>query len=200
MSMIKSKHENVHAFFVFTAALWLLATATVGLMLLYNFTYPLMPKSSLDYLPLHAHIGIVGWFLLLVMVVGSRLIPMFLISKYNNFRQLWWIYGLINGGLLAFVFIFLYTTSRLLLIFPLLAVAAAIVLFGNFCYKSYQQRIRKKVDEQMKVSLLSVLMILLPVIFLVIIIVLLIMSPEENINLIITYGFTIFLDGLLLSF
>ena len=84
VSMVKSKHENVHAFFVFTAALWLLATATVGLMMVYNFTYPLMPKGSLDYLPLHAHIGIVGWFLLLVMGVGSRLIPMFLISKYNN--------------------------------------------------------------------------------------------------------------------
>ncbi|MGE5106074.1 MAG: cytochrome C oxidase subunit I [Sphingobacteriales bacterium] len=191
-SMKRSKHENIHALFVFTAALWLLATATVGLMLVYNFTYPLLSKNSLDFLPLHAHIGIVGWFLLLITGIGSRLIPMFLISKYNNIRQLWWIYGLINGGLLAFFFIFLNTHNRLLLIFPLLAVAAAIIIFGNFCYKSYQQRIRKKVDEQMKVSLLSVLMMLLPIIFLVIIIALLILSPEENISLVISYGFIIF--------
>ena len=88
VSMVKSNHESVHAFFIFTAAIWLLATTIVGLLLLYNFTEPLLPKSSLDYLPLHAHIGIVGWFLLLVMGVGSRLIPMFLISKYNNNRQL----------------------------------------------------------------------------------------------------------------
>ncbi len=192
VSMAKSKQGNVHAFFIFTAALWLLAAATVGLLLLYNFTYPLLPKGSLDYLPLHAHIGIVGWFLLLVMGVGSRLIPMFLISKYNNIRQLWWIYGLINGGLLAFVFIFLYADSKALLNIPLLAVTVAIVLFGNFCVKSYRQRIRKRVDEQMKVSLLSVLMMLLPVIFLVIIITLLILSPKENIILIMTYGFIIF--------
>ena len=200
VSMVKSKQENVHAFFIFTAAIWLLATTIVGLLLLYNFTQPLLPKSSLDYLPVHAHIGIVGWFLLLVMGVGSRLIPMFLISKYSNIRQLWWIYGLVNVGLLAFVYIFLYTDSKSLLNIPLLAVAAAIVLFGNFCFKSYQQRIRKKVDEQMKVSLLSVLMMLLPVIFLVIIIILLILSQKENVNLIITYGFIIFLDGLLPSF
>jgi hypothetical protein len=192
ISMAKSKHENVHAYFVFTAALWLLATAAVGLMLVYNFTYPLMPADSINYLPLHAHIGIAGWFLLLIIGVGSRLIPMFLISKYNNTRRLWWIYGLINGGLLSFVFIFLYIESRQLLILPLLAVATAIVLFGNFCYKSYQQRIRKKVDEQMKVSLLSVLMMLLPMIFLGIIIVLLLLSPAENISLVITYGFIIF--------
>ena len=192
VSMVKSNHESVHAFFIFTAAIWLLATTIVGLLLLYNFTEPLLPKSSLDYLPLHAHIGIVGWFLLLVMGVGSRLIPMFLISKYNNNRQLWWIYGLINGGLLSFVYIFLYTDSKSLLSIPLLAVAASIVLFGDFCFKAYQQRIRKKVDEQMKVSLLSVLMMLLPVIFLVIIITLLILSPKENVSLIITYGFIIF--------
>jgi len=192
ISMVKSKQENVHAFFIFTATLWLLAATIVGLLLLCNFTQPLLPKSSLDYLPLHAHIGIVGWFLLMVMGVGSRLIPMFLISKYQNIRLLWWIYGLINGGLLTFVTIFLYTSSKSLLSIPLLAVAAAIVLFGNFCFKSYQQRIRKKVDEQMKVSLLSVLMMLLPVIFLVIIIILLILSSKENVNLIITYGFIIF--------
>ncbi len=192
VSMVKSKHENVHAFFIFTAAIWLLTTTIVGLLLLYNFTNPLMPKSSLDYLSLHAHMGIVGWFLLLVMGVGSRLIPMFLISKYKNTRLLWWIYGFINGGLLAFVFFFLYTDSRLLLTIPLLAVALAIALFGNFCFKSYQQRIRKKVDEQMKVSLLSVLMMLLPVIFLVIIITLLILVSKEQVNLIITYGFVIF--------
>ena len=192
VSMTKSKRENVHALFVFTAALWLLATATIGLVLVYNFTYPLLPKDSLDYLPLHAHTGVVGWFLLLVMGVGSRLIPMFLISKYNNIRQLWWIFGLINGGLLAFVFIFLYTDSKSLLSVPLIAVSAAIVLFANFCFRSYRQRIRKKVDEQMQVSLLSVLMMVLPVIFLVIIILLLILSPNENTKLVTTYGFIIF--------
>lgn len=192
VSMVKSRNENVHAVFVFTAVVWLLATATVGLMLVYNFTYPLLPKNSLDYLPLHAHIGIVGWFLLLIIGVGSRLIPMFLISKYNNTQQLWWMYGLINGGLLAFIFIFLYADTGWLLLFPLLAVAAAILLFVNFCYLSYRQRIRKKVDEQMEVSLLSVLMMLLPVIFLIIIIALLIMLPKENSSLLITYGFIIF--------
>ncbi len=178
--------------FVFTASLWLLATATVGLLLTYNFSISLLSKDSIDYLPLHAHLGIVGWFLLLVMGVGSRLIPMFLISKYNNTRRLWWMYGLVNGGLLAFVFIFLYTGSKSLLAIPLLAVSVAIILFGNFCFRSYRQRIRKKVDEQMKVSLLSVLMLLLPVIFLVIIIILMLMSRKENISLVITYGFIIF--------
>ncbi|MEP6465101.1 MAG: cytochrome C oxidase subunit I [Parafilimonas sp.] len=192
ISMAKSKHENVHAVFVFTAALWLLITAAIGLILVCNFTLLFLNKSSLNYLPLHAHIGIVGWFLLLIMGIGSRLIPMFLISKYNNTKTLWWIYALINGGLLAFIFIFLYADNKMLLIVPLLAIAAAIMLFGNFCYKCYRQRIRKKVDEQMKMSLLSIVMMALPVIFLVAIICLIILSPGENISLEIAYGFIIF--------
>lgn len=192
VSMAKSKHGNVHSVFVFIATIWLLATATIGLMLVYNFNYPFMPANSIKYLPLHAHVGIIGWFSLLIMGVGSRLIPMFLISKYNNPRRLWWIYALINGGLLAFVFIFLYTNSRSLLLFPFSFVVLAISLFGNYCYKSYQQRIRKKVDEQMKVSLLSVIMMLLPVIFVIVIIALLLISSSENIQLVIAYGFIIF--------
>ena len=192
VSMTRTRHENVHAVFVFTAAVWLLATATFGLVLMYNFSFPLLPRNSIKYLPLHAHVGVIGWFLLLVMGVGSRLIPMFLISKYTNTRQLWLIYVLVNGGLLSFVLIFFYVGNRSWLGIPLLAVAAAIVLFGNYCFRSYQQRIRKKVDEQMRVSLLSVVMMLLPVVFSIIIIILLVMAPKENISLVIAYGFIIF--------
>ena len=192
VSMTKSKHENVHAVFVFTAAVWLLATATFGLVLMYNFTFPLLPRDSIKYLPVHAHVGVVGWFLLLVIGVGSRLIPMFLISKYNNTRLLWWIYVLVNGGLVAFVLIFFYAGNKSLLSISLLTVACAIVLFGNFCYRCYRHRIRNKVDEQMKVSLLSVVMMLLPVLFSIVIILLMVMAPKENIRVVIAYGFIIF--------
>ncbi len=108
VSMVKSKKENVHAVFVFTATLWLLITTLVGLFLVYNFTHNILSKDSLSYLPLHAHLGIIGWFLLLVIGVGSRLIPLFLISKYHNVKLLWWIYSLVNVGLIAFIVIFLY--------------------------------------------------------------------------------------------
>lgn len=191
ISMAKSKEENVHAFFVFTAALWLLATVVVGLLLVYNFTYPLLSKSSLDYLPVHAHLGIAGWFLLLIIGVGSRLIPMFLISKYTNPRLLWWVYGLINGGLLAFIGLFLYSTNRALLLLPILAIAAALVLFAIFCYRSYQQRIRKKVDEPMQISLLSVLMLFLPLAFLAGILLLIVFGPVNSTALVTAYGFVI---------
>src|SRR5665213_2761450 len=143
------------------------------------------------YLPLHAQLGIIGWFLLLVIGVGSRLIPLFLISKYNNEKLLWWIYALINFGLITFIITFLYADSQGIFFLPVTAIFISLVMFGYFCYKAYQDRLRKKVDDQLKISLLSVLMMFLPLSCLLVIIVLLLFSIDDP-GLILTYGFCIF--------
>ncbi len=195
-SMLNSKQENVHAVFIFTATLWLLATVIVGYLLLLNFTTNIFTQSSLHYLSLHAHMGIAGWFILLVIGVGSRLIPMFLISKYQNPKSLWVIYFLLNLGLVSFLFIFLYSNNNLLFYVPVLLFLSGLVLFGRFCFMAYKNRIRKKVDDQMKTSLLSVVLIFLPVIILIAILLFFIFSESAAMNLIIAYGFTIFFGWL----
>ncbi len=191
VSMVKSKKENVHAVFVFTATLWLLITTIVGLFLIFNFTHNLLSQDSLAYLPLHAHLGIIGWFLLLVIGVGSRLIPLFLISKYKNEKLLWWIYALINAGLIFFLITFLYIKINWLYFLPVTAIFISLLMFGYYCYKAYQDRLRKMVDDQLKISLLSILMMLLPLSSLLIIILLLLFSIDDP-GLILTYGFCIF--------
>ena len=194
-SISKSKSENVHAVFVFTASVWLLVTAIIGLMLVFNFTKSILPEDSLHYLSLHAHIGIVGWFLLLVMGVGSRLIPMFLISKYDNPKKLWLIYFLVNAALAAFIAMFFLAVPSILFLLPLTAVLIALVLFANFCRHAYKERIRKQVDEQVRISLLSVAMMLLPFLFLLVLIVLLVFSLAPT-KLVLAYGFSIFFGWL----
>jgi hypothetical protein len=191
LSMIKRKKVNVHATFVLTAALWLFVTTLVGLLLVYNFSDPILPTNSLHYLSLHAHLGIIGWFLLLVIGVGSRLIPMFLISKYSNTKLLWVIFGLINAGLLTFIIFFLYVPQKSFYLISFASILFGIASFGYYCYHSFKQRIRKKVDEIMKISLLSVIMMLLPVILLFIIIVWLLFN-SINPQLVLIYGFVIF--------
>ena len=191
VSMSKSKKENVHAVFAFTASLWLLMTTLVGLFLIYNFTYNLLSKDSLAYLPLHAHLGIIGWFLLLVIGVGSRLIPMFLISKYDNKKLLWRIYYLINFALIVFIICFLYININWLYLIPLAIILLAVFIFGWFGYNAYANRLRKKVDSPLKVSLLSVVMMMMPLVILFIIISVLLFSVD-NFSLVLTYGFCIF--------
>lgn len=195
ISISKSKTENVHAVFVFTASAWLLVTTIIGLLLVCNFTRSILPKDSLHYLSLHAHIGIVGWFLLLVMGVGSRLIPMFLISKYDNRKELRLVYFLVNGALVSFIILFFSAVDAALYTLPVAALFLSLLLFGNYCHKAYKQRIRKQVDEQVKISLLSVAMMLLPIIFLLVLIVLLVFS-FANTKLVLAYGFSIFFGWL----
>lgn len=189
-SMANSKKNNVHAIFAFTSVLWLLATTALGLLLVYNFNLDILSKNSLHYLSLHAHLGIVGWFLLMVIGVGSRLIPMFLISKYENRTLLWWVYGAVNGGLLAFVLLFLFSAPSVLYFFPVGSICSGVLFFGYYIYRAFAERIRKKVDGQVRISMLSVVFILIPVFILTIIIAL--FATIGNLQLILLYGFTIF--------
>ncbi len=191
VSISRSKKENVHAAFVFTSIVWLFFTAFFGLALVYNFTYPLLPNDSLHYLPLHVHAGLIGWFLLLIIGVASRLIPMFLISKYSNVRLLWWIYVLVNAALLFYISLFYFSNATELTFIPGIALMMAVLLFIYYCYSSYLQRIRRQVDDQIKLSLLSIVMILLPIVLLLILISLLITAGGKEKTLVLAYGFAI---------
>lgn len=190
-SISKGKHTNIHAAFVFTASVWFFVTAVLGLTLVYNFNSFLLPHDSLHYLPLHAHTGIIGWFLLLVIGVASRLIPMFLISKYTNSRLLRWMYLLINGALVVYILIFCFTNNSQLIFLPVIALFIAISLFIYYCYYAFKQRLRKQVDAQIKMSLLSALMTLIPVLMLFVIIFIFSVMSTQNNKLVLTYGFLV---------
>ncbi len=190
-SIKKGNAGNVHVIFVLTASCWLFFTAFLGLALVYNFKHPILHKASLAYLPLHAHTGIVGWFLLLVMGVGSRLIPMFLISKYTNTKLLWGIYFFINSALISFLIQFLFFQGSDFFLVPVGLALAGICLFGYYCLNCFRHRIRHKVDLQMKISLLSVILMLVPVIILIIISGWLLTGPLNE-RMVLMYGFAIF--------
>lgn len=189
-SIYESNKHDVYAWFMATASLWLFATTFFGLLLVFNFSRSWLPNNSIEYLSLHAHMGLAGWFLLLITGVASRLIPMFLISKYTDTKTLWWIFGLINAGLTGFILLRLFNAYPRFFYTPFLLVFIGLTLFAVYCYKAYKVRIRKQVDEQMRVSLLSVAMLFLPLLSLVIVIYF--MSGGVKANTVLLYGFCIF--------
>ena len=195
LSIVKSRVENVHAIFVGTAAAWLFLTTFFGWLLMMNFTMDLFSRDSIYFLSLHAHMGIIGWFLLLVLGVGSRLIPMFLISKYANSKALWQVYWLANGGLILFIVVFFVDPLTPFYFLPLLAVLLAVILFARYCRIAYKKRIRRSVDEQIRVSLLSVLMMTLPLLILIVVLALSLLNAEEP-KLVLAYGFSVFFGWL----
>lgn len=190
-SVQKSK-KNIQSVYIYTATIWLFLTTFFGLILVYNFTYKLLDNGSSHYLPLHVHAGVIGWFLLLVIGVASRLIPMFLISKYTNNKLLWIIYILINFSIISYITIFYFLHNNTFVFVSSITLFVAIILFIYYCYSAYKNRIRKKVDEQMKLSLLSAAMIVLPILILFVIIAVIKNADKASNSLIVSYGFLIF--------
>jgi hypothetical protein len=179
-SIYESKKHDVYASFIATASVWLFATTFFGLLLVFNFTYSWLPKNSTEYLSLHAHMGLAGWFLLLIIGVASRLISMFLISKYTNSKT----------ALISFILLKIFDPGTQFYCIPFLVVLIAFILFASYCFKAYKVRIRKQIDEQMKASLLSVALLFLPLFSLLVVIYFI--SGNVKANMVLLYGFCIF--------
>lgn len=192
-SIYESKRYNVHAIFMLIASVWLFSTTVFGLLLVFNFTDQLLPSDSVAYLSVHAHMGLAGWFLMMIAGVASRLIPMFLISKYTSTKLLWLIFSLINGSLIAFILLF-STDQAFLYYLPVGGIFIAILCLIGFMYKAYHQRIRKRVDKQVSLSLLSVTGFLLPVLLLPFTVTTLVQTSQ--IKMVLLYGFICFFGWL----
>lgn len=191
LSIRKSEKQEIHAWFMLTATIWLFSTTLFGLLLVFNYhNNSIFNESSIDYLSLHAHLGIIGWFLTLVFGVGSRLIPLFLISKYTSQKSLWAVYILVNSGLISFFIFRLYALSVYTYYISIILVMTSVLTFGNYCRKAYTTRIRKKVDWQVQLSLISILEMILPVFVLLLVVWLIPLGSFGNIAIL--YGFCIF--------
>ena len=191
LSYKNSKKKNVSSKFVITAIFWLGATEFVGTLIALNFKYNFLTEIHLHYLKIHAAIGLIGWFLLLIIGVGSTLIPMFLVSHQLNEKKLKIAYILINVGLLALSlnwFLVNYTVVS-----PLfwLAIAVGVLFFFSFVFEAYNKRIRKKLDIGMKHTLISMLSVFLPIV--ISLIVMMGFGMEEKLLIRVTtlYGFTV---------
>ncbi|UKJ08927.1 hypothetical protein [Solitalea lacus] len=189
----KHKTENIHADFIQTALLWLLATATLGTLLVFNLSYAFLPEDHLHYLKLHAHLGFAGWFLLLVMGVLSKLMPMFLLSKTTNNKQLKLSWYLVNAAICGFLIDMCFNQGRLNIVCWLLA-AAGIGCYAKFLHSVWKYRMKRKVDLPMNATYKSLPVGLASVIIAAIL--LFLNNNEIVLQLAKTYG-VLFLGGFL---
>ncbi len=146
---------SIHKAFLISSALWLLATITIGLLLAINLAYPFFSKNHLEILKIHAHVGLVGWFLQLITGVSTRLVPMFLLGKSNKDSWLKAAFTFQNIGLIAFISdqYFFGSSSRVYLYF--LLVVLGILCWVAYLRDVYLHRLKKKLEIQMKQTFLS---------------------------------------------
>jgi hypothetical protein len=103
--------------------------------------------------------GLIGWFLLMLIGVSSKLVPMFLVSSYQSTKLLTCSYYLIVGALLYFlVDSYLFGLSlRTYLIFTI--GATGLICYFIFIVKCLRSRLRKHIDLPMMNSFLSFILL-----------------------------------------
>ncbi|MDX5347460.1 MAG: cytochrome c oxidase subunit I [Hymenobacteraceae bacterium] len=187
-----TKKWAIEADFIVTSGIWLFLTGVVGLLMAINFRYPFLPESHLHYLKLHAHIGMAGWFLLLIVGVGSKLLPMFLLTHHLPVKKLSASYYLINLGLLLFVIDQLFLHTAYQAIYGVVT-GAGIVAFGWYVKEAYQKRVRRLQDAGMQQSLVAVALMVLPVVLVVVVSGLVPIPEKLQLHLNLVYGISVFM-------
>ena len=191
LSYRKSEIKNWSSKFVIAAIVWLLLTELLGTLIALNFKFNFLSETHIHYLKIHATIGFIGWFLLLIIGVGSTLIPMFLISHQLNHNKLKASFFLVNIGLLGIAFNWFLINNSILLAFCWVLVAVGVLSFVSFIYDSYKKRMRKKLDVGMQYSMLAIASVLLPIIISSILIISTNAEFELLSRIVVFYGFSI---------
>ena len=188
----QTKSWSIEADFIMTSGLWLLITGLIGLLMAFNFSYPFLEESHLHYLKLHAHVGMAGWFLLLIIGVSSKLLPMFLLSHQLPVKLPPVIYYLINLGLLLFAVDHLFWHTPYHLVSGLI-VGAGMFLFVWFVVQAYRHRVRKTQDAGMRQSLVAIALLVLPVVLVIAVSEQIAMPEKLRMQLYLVYGMSVFM-------
>lgn len=83
-TVLSSKRRDVIATSILLAAVWFFITILVGLFLAENRIHGWAKVDPMALLRMHAHLGLIGFFLTLIQGVGFQLVPMFTMSQVKN--------------------------------------------------------------------------------------------------------------------
>jgi len=187
----KATLKNIKSAFIITAIFWLAFTEVLGTLVAFNFSYNFFPEIHLHYLKIHATFGLIGWFLLLIIGVGSTLTPMFLISHELNEKKIVKSYYFINVGLIGLLLNWFLIKIEIISSVAFLLIVVGVLFFISFIYDSYKKRLRKKLDIGMQYSMLAVAAPFVPIMLIGVLVFNLEMETALLFRITTFYGFSI---------
>ncbi len=156
-----SNKKVIERTFIISSVIWLLFTVLAGLTLAINLSHPFLKVSHIELLKLHAHAGLVGWFIQLIIGVSSKLLPMFMVAHGVGTKRLNFAFYAINIGLLVGI-VSLYLQIKIGIVISAVLIVAGIISYLSFLIESYKKRIKKQLDIGMKQSALSYAILVIP--------------------------------------
>jgi hypothetical protein len=146
-TLLRITKWNVVAFSVASALVWVWLTITAGLLIAaaktghVNFMFRFNPIGAMH---AHAHLGIIGFFMMLIIGVSYKLIPMFTLSEVQNKTRATVSIGLLNIGL-AGSLLSILLQSALKPVFAVLVIIA-LAIYGLEMIAILRARKRRALD------------------------------------------------------
>ena len=92
---------NLVAAGIAAASFWLLLTMLAGLYVAASKVWSFSPFDPVPQMHAHAHLGGIGFFLLMIVAVSYKLVPMFALSEVQHARRAGASIALLNAGLIV---------------------------------------------------------------------------------------------------
>jgi hypothetical protein len=157
-SAAASEKKSISRLYIIASGLYLLLNVSLGLFMVLNMSYNWVAVAHTEFLKAHLVVGLVGWFLMLIIGVAARLMPMFLIVHKLKEEYLKWGFYLLNAGILTiFTLVWIPGYPKILFGLALLLILSGLVLFLMFNYDVFKHRMRKKLDSGMKPTAIALI-------------------------------------------
>jgi cbb3-type cytochrome oxidase subunit 1 len=119
----RAPRRNVVAGGITAALVWLSLGVLAGLYVAAAKCWTFSPFDTVAQMHAHAHLGVIGFFVMMIVSVSYKLAPMFALSEVQSERRAWWSVRLLNVGL-AGLFLTILLRSAWKLAWALVILAA----------------------------------------------------------------------------
>ncbi|HVK57819.1 MAG TPA: hypothetical protein VM735_03495 [Candidatus Kapabacteria bacterium] len=145
---------NVVAVGIASALGWLVLAILAGLLVAAAKLWPISSFDPIRQMHAHAHLGGLGFLMILIVAVSYKLIPMFGLSELQNQSRAWTSLALLNVGM-AGLFVTILFGSALKLLFAIVVISG-LGLFGCELIAILRVRKRRIMDWGMKYFLTAI--------------------------------------------
>jgi hypothetical protein len=156
MTLKSQAKPNILTLFVGSALVSLLATVTLGIMLVLSLKTGFASDQYQEIFKSHIVLGTAGWFTLLIFGFSYKMVPMFSLSHGYSMKPAAYIFTVYISGIIALIFSFIFDSH-------MLQIAGTFLLFSGFMFftwhikKIIDKRVKKKLDRPFMFALLAII-------------------------------------------
>jgi hypothetical protein len=151
----KAPTRDIVSVHIATSLAYIVLTFLAGQYLMHDKLIWFSRFNVLSAIHAHAHLAALGWFVLLIMGVGYRLLPMFFLTEVQNIKRAWVAYAFVNSGILGLFCALVIQASWIGL--PLLILTIGLGLWFKEVTAMIFARKRLALDSALRAAILAVL-------------------------------------------